>query len=110
MAHGPLVKYDFESYFDNVIRYPVTLGDITFNHLFFADDFVLISESAEGLQNCMDWKLHKLRKNKIMVCSTGKPKICYGFYYNNSIVEITDRYKYLGIMILLLEPEKLTLP
>ena len=66
MAHGPLVKYDFESYFDNVISYPVTLGDITFNHLFFADDFVLISESAEGLQNCMDWKLHvNLEKTKL---------------------------------------------
>ena len=64
VAHGPLVKYDFESYFDNVISYPVTLGDITFNHLFFADDFVLISESTEGLQNCMDWKLHKLRKKQ----------------------------------------------
>ena len=30
----------------------------------------------------------KLRKNK-----------SYGFYYNNSIVEITDRYKYLGIIL-----------
>ena len=39
---------------DNVIRYPVSLGDTICNHLFFADDFVLISESAEGLQNCMD--------------------------------------------------------
>ena len=87
-----------------VIRYPVSLGDTTFNHLFFADDLVLISESAEGLQNCMDtlsnycmeWKLHvNLEKTKVMVCSTRKPKICYGFYYNNSIVEITDGYKYL---------------
>ena len=34
-----------------------------------------------------------------MVCSTRKPKICYGFYYNNSIVERTDRYKYLGIIL-----------
>ena len=93
---------DFESYFDNVISYPVSLGDITFNHLFFADDLVLISESAKGLQNCMDtlsnycmeWKLHVN-----LVCSTRKPKICYGFYYNNSIVEITDQYKYLGIIL-----------
>ena len=45
---------DFESDVDNVIRYPASLGDTTFNHLFFADDLVLISESAEGLQNCMD--------------------------------------------------------
>ena len=29
-----------------------------------------------------------------MVCSTRKPKICHGFYYNNSIVEITDRYNF----------------
>ena len=32
-----------------------------------------------------------------MACSTRKPKICHGCYYNNSIVERTDRYKYLGV-------------
>ena len=93
---------DFESYFDNVISYPESLGDITSHVGTFADDLVLTSESAEGLQNCMDtlsnycmeWKLHVN-----LVCSTSKPKICYGFYYNNSIVEITDRYKYLGIIL-----------
>ena len=34
---------DIESYFDNVISYPVSLGDRTSNHLFFADDLFLIS-------------------------------------------------------------------
>ena len=51
---------------------------------------------------CMEWKLHvNLGKKtpKVMVCSTRKPKICYGFYYNNLIVEITDRYKYLGVIL-----------
>ena len=41
---------DFESYFDNVISYPVSWGDITFNHLFFADDLVLILESQNLLK------------------------------------------------------------
>ena len=72
------------------------------------DDLVLISESAEGLQNCMDtlsnycmeWKLHiNLEKTKVMVCSTRKRKICHGFYYNSSIVEITDRYNYLVVIL-----------
>ena len=48
---------------------------------------------------CMEWKLHVNLEKKVMVCSTRKPKICYGFYYNNSIVEITNRYKYLCIIL-----------
>ena len=44
--------------------------------------------------DCMEWKLHVNleEKKESMVCPTRKPKICYGIYYNNSIVEITDRY------------------
>ena len=33
---------------------PVQLGDIKFNHLLYADDLVLISESPDGLQHCLD--------------------------------------------------------
>ena len=46
----------------------VSLGDITFNHLFLADGLVLVSEAAEGLQNCIDtlsnYCMEWLRKNK----------------------------------------------
>ena len=42
------------------------------------------------LEQLMEWKLLvNLEITKGMVCSTRKPKICHGFYYNNSIVEIT---------------------
>jgi hypothetical protein len=36
---------DFETYLDNVVTNPVCLGDVSFNHLFFADDLVLFPES-----------------------------------------------------------------
>ena len=51
---------------------------------------------------CMEWKLHvNLEKTKVTVCSTRKRKICHGFYYNSSIVEITDsdRYNYLVVIL-----------
>ena len=55
---------------------------------------------------CMEWNLHvDLEKTKVMVCSSRKPKICYGFYYNNSIVDYNnsivdkpDRYKFYNKM------------
>ena len=54
----------------------------------------------------MEWNLHvDLEKTKVMVCSSRKPKICYGFYYNNSIVDYNnsivdkpDRYKFYNKM------------
>ena len=80
---------DFEIYFYNVISYPVSLGDITFNPLFHADDPHLRSESAEGLQNCMvtlsnycmEWKLHVNWENtKVTMYSTRKSMISNRFY------------------------------
>ncbi len=46
---------DMESLFtDKNNTNPVCSGNHTFNHLLYADDLVLISESPTGLQNCIN--------------------------------------------------------
>ena len=60
---------------------PVNLEARSFNHLLFADDLLLFSESSSGLQNCLDklydyceqWKLKiNFSKTKIIIFSKGK--------------------------------------
>ena len=55
---------------------PVSLGSRLLNSLLYADDFLLLSESAEGLQNCMNnvdnyclnWGLEiNYDKSKVMI-------------------------------------------
>jgi hypothetical protein len=45
---------DIGKYFDPNITEPVNLGDQNLNHLLYADDLLLISESPTGLQNCLN--------------------------------------------------------
>ena len=45
---------DICSYFNNSLADPVLLNNIHFNHLLYADDLVLISETPSGLQYCVD--------------------------------------------------------
>ena len=44
---------DIDHYFDKNISKLVSFDTIEFNHLLYADDLIL-SESAAGLQNCID--------------------------------------------------------
>ena len=74
----------------------------------FADDLVLLSKSATGLQTCLDnlhnycsqWDLTvNLTKTKVIVFNkTGKLLQNFHFYYNQQEIEITRRYCYLGIV------------
>ena len=80
------------------------------NHFFllcpYADDLVLMSQSPVGLQHCLnalqnfckDWKLDiNPNKTKVIVfCKKDIPDNTFGFYYSHNIIEITDKYKYLG--------------
>jgi hypothetical protein len=54
-----------------------------------------------ALQNfCKDWKLD-INPNKTKVIVFCKKEITdntFGFYYSHNIIEITDKYKYLGIV------------
>ena len=49
-----IFKDDVCSYFNNSLADPVLLNKIHFNHLLYADDLVLISETPSGLQHCVD--------------------------------------------------------
>ena len=74
----------------------------------YADDLILLSESPEGLQNCLDrleeytreWDLNlNLKKTKIMVFQQGGAKCTTRFFFGHNIVEYTTQYKYLGTII-----------
>jgi hypothetical protein len=69
---------DICKHFKQNLSDPVQLEDIKFNHLLYADDLVLISESPDGLQHCLDglqnysseWRLAvNCQKTKVIVFS-----------------------------------------
>ena len=63
---------DIKDYFDEKLTDPVFLNDVSINHLLYADDLVIMSQSPEGLQHCLDallkfcneWKLDLNTRNK----------------------------------------------
>ena len=87
----------------------VKLNDVYFNSLSWADDLVLISKSALGLQQCLNnlqsyttkWGLTvNIDKTKVMVMSKGTIKSCSTvFHFNNVPLEYVTSYKYLGLHI-----------
>ena len=80
---------DLGSYVNGGFKHdPVVLGDTPLNHLFFADNLLLLSETSTSLQSCItnlehfchEWKLEvNLNKTKIMIFSKGRRK--YEIYH-----------------------------
>ena len=80
-----------------------------FNCLFYADDLLLISSSAEGLQQslnrlskyCQDWLLNiNPTKTKVIIFQKKSRKSIiekYKFLVNNENIEIVNNYTYLGV-------------
>ncbi len=86
--------------------HPVTIGSTTLNCLLYADDLVLMSTSKEGLQRCMDatqkytedWHLSiNLEKTKTLIFNKKGSFINEDFTLNNSPIQCTDTYTYLGL-------------
>jgi hypothetical protein len=54
------------------------------------------------LNFCKDWKLdinsNKTNVHVIVFCKKEIPENTFGFYYSHNIIEIIDKYKYLGIV------------
>ncbi len=87
----------------------VQIGDTSCPILLFADDIVLMAESEYDLQFllnkvhewCMKWQL-SVNKDKTKVVHFRKrrqAKTGETFTFDNSVIEIVDRYKYLGVML-----------
>jgi hypothetical protein len=99
--------YDLPGIFDTSCH-PVKLHDFPLNCLLYADDMVLLSETANGLQNCLEkldtycnrWKLKvNVQKTKIIIFNKGACKISkHTFYLGNEHIEITQNYQYLGLV------------
>jgi hypothetical protein len=85
---------------------PVTLGTFTFNHLLYADDLVLVSETKEGLQSCLN-KLNKYTNTWNLEINIAKTNVVifhkFGrrnnpkFYMGKNELSCSNTYSYLGI-------------
>ena len=87
---------------------PPKLGNESINCLMYADDLVILSESAIGIQNCLDrlkqytveWGLEINRnKTKVMIFQKCGKRMKHDFKFGNLNIETTDKYKYLGTTI-----------
>ena len=76
---------DIREIFDDTCD-PVTIQDTKLNHFLYADDLVIISESNDGLQNCLD-KISHFSKMKDLTISVNKSK---SMVFNNSGKFIRD--------------------
>ena len=75
----------------------------------YADDLIMLSQTATGLQKCLDvlsefcskWELSvNLNKTKTMVFQKkNKQANKYTFKYNDEVVETVSHYTYLGMKI-----------
>ena len=76
-------------------------------YLLFADDLVLFSESAEGLQKQLTalysyaslWHIIvSIPKTKVLIFNERYTTICGSFHYGDNIIEKAEQYKYFGVV------------
>ncbi len=87
---------------------PVLLDNYPLSCLMYADDLVIISKSAQGLQHaldnlhsyCLKWKLSvNIQKSNVMIFNKkGHIIKKFKFNYGNTDLKITNEYSYLGII------------
>ena len=110
---GILSPYLFNVYVDdlshtlNRCRTGCLSGNITINHLMYADDLVLLSPSATGLEEllcaCEEFSIshdvvYNSKKSSVLICRNkamahAAPPV---FTVNGSIIGESDKVKYLG--------------
>jgi hypothetical protein len=100
---------DFENAFINDLCDDIHFQDVALFLLMYADDTVLFSESAEGLQNmlntlsvyCNEWDLKvNINKTKVLVFRRGgKMSPNSKWYYHDSEIEVVDSFNYLGLTL-----------
>ena len=95
-----------EKYLDDD-EFGVTIDDIRIILLFYADDLVLLSETAQGLQReinklqayCMKWKL-KLNtdKSQIVIFQRGNANTNHEWFFGDIKLKISKTIPYLGMI------------
>ena len=95
--------YDLKEYM--IKECGIVISDILISYILFADDLVLVSDSASGLQKlinslykyCSKWHLIvNLAKTKVVIFN-GKSNVQnHNFVFNDTSIETTNMYKYLG--------------
>ena len=88
---------------------PVKMFDVPLSHLLYADDLILMSNSMEGLNKCLEklrcycdtWQMEvNLKKSQVIVFnSAGRLLTGYNFFYGEKQLEQVKTYCYLGIEI-----------
>ena len=95
---------DISEYLDSSLG--VKLGGMVIIYLLFADDIVLFSDTAEGLQKqislfwdyCRLWQLIvSLPKSKVVIYNKWYANETYDFNIGGDRLEICESYKYLGL-------------
>ena len=85
----------------------IHVGTLLMVYLLFADDLVLFSESAEGLQKQLTalylyaslWHIIvSIPKTKVLIFNERYTKVRRSFYYGDNIIEKAKKYKYLGVV------------
>jgi len=96
---------DLPLIFDNTCD-PVKLHKTSLNCLMYADDVILLSETAIGLQNslsllhdyCMEWELEiNIKKTKTLIFNKNGRLEPFRFLFNKSYIENVRSYTYLGV-------------
>jgi hypothetical protein len=87
---------------------PVSINEKSISCLLYADDIVLMSQSANGLQTILDnlklfcdkWNLKvNIQKTKVMIFNkSGKVLKGYTFSFEEQFLELVSEYKYLIIV------------
>ena len=99
---------DIEVFLQNDSNSCLTLDQLSIYLLLFADDAVLFSETADGLQQslnnlkdyCQKWKLKvNVEKTKVVIFKKGgRINRDEHLYYDGEILEIVSCFNYLGIV------------
>jgi hypothetical protein len=99
---------DLETHLQDSGELGIELDQLTLFVILFADDLVLMSETAEGLQNmlnalhgyCVKWNLVvNVTKTKLMVFRRGGVlKANEVWRYNNEHIDVVNVFVYLGLL------------
>ena len=103
----PMYLNDFESFLMKNGSDSIEIGMLNLFLILYADDTVIISESAEGLQKqsndlydyCNEWKLkaNTLKTKIVIFRNRGKVQATDKWYYDGNCIEVVNSFNYLGL-------------